>query len=119
MPGSDNHTNGCSIAIADGDALWLPIAKHVNPPARRARRVGFEAQPDRAVPRAARVVVSAGREKPDAGLIEALHLPLDREFRLEREQGIVVEIARGEDGVELVLDRVIDRILEGFERGAP
>jgi hypothetical protein len=119
MPGSDHHTDGRSIAIADGHALWLPVAKHVHPPARRTRRIGFETQPDRAVPRAAWVVVSADREKPDASFLEPLHLPLDREFRLQREQGIVVKIARSEDGVESVVDRVIDRILEGFERGAP
>jgi len=119
MPGSDHYTDGRSIAIADGHALWLPIAKHVHPLARCSPRVGFEAQPDRAVPRAAGVVVSADREKPDSGLLEPLHLSLDREFRLEREQGVVVEIARGEDGVELVVDRVVDRVLEGFERGAP
>jgi hypothetical protein len=64
-------------------------------------------------------VISADREEPDARFGEPLHLPLDREFRLHREQGIIVEIARGEDGVEPVVDRVIDRILEGFERGAP
>jgi hypothetical protein len=64
-------------------------------------------------------VVSADREEPDAGFVEPLHLPLDREFRLDREQGIIVEIARGEDGVELMVDRVVDRVLESFERGAP
>ena len=68
---------------------------------------------------ATRIVVSTDREKPDASLFEPLHLPLDRKFCLEREQGIVVEIARGEDGVEPVVDRVVDRVLEGFERGAP
>jgi hypothetical protein len=119
MPGSDHHTDGRSIAIGHGHALRLPIAKHEHAFAWRTDRVSFEAQPDRAVPRASWVVVSADREKPDAGLIEPLHLPLDREFRLEREQGIVVEIARGEDGVEPVVDRVVDRVLEGFERGAP
>jgi hypothetical protein len=64
-------------------------------------------------------VVTADREEPDAGLFEPLYLPLDCEFRLEREQGIVIEIARGENGVEPVVDRVVDRVLEGFERGAP
>jgi hypothetical protein len=83
----------------------LPISKNVHPFAPHTRRIGFETQSDRTVLPPARVVVSAAR--------------VDCEFRLEREHGIVVEIARGEYGVELVLDRVADRVLEGFERGAP
>jgi hypothetical protein len=32
---------------------------------------------------------------------------------------VVVKITGSEHGVESVLDRVVDRVLEGFERGAP
>jgi hypothetical protein len=119
MPGPNHHTDSRSIAIGHGHGLWLPIAKNVHPLAPRTGRIGFEAQSDRAMLPPARIVVSAGREKPDTGLVESLHLALDCEFRLKREHGIVVEIARGEDGVEPVLDRVADRVLESFERGAP
>jgi hypothetical protein len=119
VSGPNYHTDSRAIAIGHGHGLWLPISKNVHPFAPHTRRIGFETQSDRTVLPPARVVVSAAREKPDAGLVEPLYLVLDCEFRLEREHGIVVEIARGEYGVELVLDRVADRVLEGFERGAP
>jgi hypothetical protein len=64
-------------------------------------------------------VVSTDRKKPDVSFVEPLHLSPNCEFCLDREQGIIVEIARCEDGVEFVVDRVFDRILEGFECGAP
>jgi hypothetical protein len=119
MPGPNYNTDSRSIAIGHGHRLRLPVAKNVHPLAPRAGRIGFEAQSDRMMLPPTRIVVSADREKPDAGLVEFLYLALNREFRLEREQAVVVEIACGEDGVELVLDRVVDRVLESFECGAP
>ena len=99
MPGPNHPTDSRSIAIGHGHSLRLPIPKNVQPLAPHTGRIGLEAQSDRTMLLPARVVVSAAREKPDAGLVESLHLALDCEFRLKREHGIVVEIARSEDGV--------------------
>ena len=119
MSRPDHHTDRHAVRIGHRHALGFAIAKHEHAFAPRAGRVGLDPQPGRAVPRSPRIVVSADGEKPDAGLVEPLHLTLHREFRMERENRVVVEIARGEQGVEPVFDRVADCVVEGFERCAP
>jgi hypothetical protein len=64
-------------------------------------------------------VVSAHGEEPDPGFLETLHLSLERQLCLDRQQRVVVEISGRQNGVELALDREVDRRLERFECGSP
>jgi hypothetical protein len=68
---------------------------------------------------AARIVIAAHGEEPDPSFLETLHLALERQLRLDRQQRIVVEVSSRQHRVELALDREVDRSLEGFEGSPP
>ena len=108
-PAPTTTPTGGALAVRHAQQLRLGAAKE-------AHALALDAQLGAAEAGAARIVIAAGGEEPDAGLGQTLELAGEEQLRANRENGIVEEIAGGENRVEAVRDRVIDGPLERVVR---